>query len=85
MDCRPNGRQETIYLGKHRSDGFPRSPGRAAIQPDADLHALPLDDLIARQAAVVTAAELAGTLPGRSFMNERVAIALQLVHYCAVS
>jgi nicotinamidase-related amidase len=34
--------------------------------PDAELHALLLDDLIARQAAVVTTAEVAGALPGRS-------------------
>jgi nicotinamidase-related amidase len=34
--------------------------------PDAKLHAMLLDDLIARQAAVVPTAELAGALPGRS-------------------
>ena len=32
--------------------------------PDADLHAILLDTLIPRQAAVVTTAELAGALPG---------------------
>jgi nicotinamidase-related amidase len=34
--------------------------------PNAELHAMLLDDLIARQAAVVTTAELAGALPGKS-------------------
>jgi nicotinamidase-related amidase len=34
--------------------------------PDAELHAMLLDRVIARQAAVVTAAEFAGGLPGRS-------------------
>jgi nicotinamidase-related amidase len=34
--------------------------------PDAQLHTLLLDSVIARQAAVVTTAELAGALPGRS-------------------
>jgi nicotinamidase-related amidase len=34
--------------------------------PDAELHAMLLDDLIARQVAVVTTAELAGALPGSS-------------------
>jgi nicotinamidase-related amidase len=33
---------------------------------DAELHAMLLDTVIARQAAVVTTAELAGALPGRS-------------------
>lgn len=34
--------------------------------PDAELHAVLLDIVIAKQAAVVTTAELAGALPGRS-------------------
>jgi nicotinamidase-related amidase len=34
--------------------------------PDAELHAMLLDNLIARQATVVTTAELAGALSGRS-------------------
>jgi len=34
--------------------------------PDAELHAMLLDVVIARQAAVVTTAELADALPGRS-------------------
>jgi nicotinamidase-related amidase len=34
--------------------------------PDAQVHAMLLDRVIARQAAVVTTAELAGALPGRS-------------------
>jgi nicotinamidase-related amidase len=34
--------------------------------PDAEVHATLLDSVIARQAAVVTTAELAGALPGRS-------------------
>ncbi|WP_301787112.1 cysteine hydrolase family protein [Caballeronia sp. SEWSISQ10-4 2] len=34
--------------------------------PDADVHAMLLDVVIAKQAAVVTMAELAGALPGRS-------------------
>jgi nicotinamidase-related amidase len=34
--------------------------------PNAELHAMLLDNLIAKQAAVVTTAELAGALPGRS-------------------
>ena len=34
--------------------------------PDAELHAMLLDRVIARQAAVVTTAELAGALPGGS-------------------
>jgi nicotinamidase-related amidase len=34
--------------------------------PHAELHAMLLDNLIAKQAAVVTTAELAGALPGRS-------------------
>jgi nicotinamidase-related amidase len=34
--------------------------------PDAELHAMLLDRVIARQAAVVTTAELADALPGRS-------------------
>ncbi len=33
--------------------------------PDVELHAMLLDTVIARQAAVVTTAELAGALPGR--------------------
>ena len=33
--------------------------------PDAEVHAMLLDIVIAKQAAVVTAAELAGALPGR--------------------
>jgi nicotinamidase-related amidase len=37
--------------------------------PDAKLHALLLDVVIARQAAVVTAAQLAGALPGESSLN----------------
>src|ERR1700693_6406280 len=37
--------------------------------PDAELHAVLLDIDIARQAAVVTTAELAGALPGRSSRN----------------
>ena len=34
--------------------------------PDAEAHAMLLDKVIAKQAAVVTTAEFAGTLPGRS-------------------
>ena len=34
--------------------------------PDAEVHAMLLDRVIAKQAAVVTTAELAGALPGRS-------------------
>ena len=34
--------------------------------PHAELHAMLLDNLIAKQAAVVTTAEFAGALPGRS-------------------
>jgi nicotinamidase-related amidase len=34
--------------------------------PDAEVHAMLLDIVIAKQAAIVTAAELAGALPGRS-------------------
>jgi isochorismate hydrolase len=34
--------------------------------PDAELHAMLLDTVIATQAAVVTTAELAGALPCRS-------------------
>jgi len=34
--------------------------------PDAEVHAMLLDTVIARQAAVVTTAELAGALPGRA-------------------
>jgi nicotinamidase-related amidase len=34
--------------------------------PDAEVHAMLLDIVIAKQAAVVTTAELAGALPGRS-------------------
>jgi nicotinamidase-related amidase len=34
--------------------------------PDAEVHAMLLDTVIAKQAAVVTAAELAGALPGGS-------------------
>jgi nicotinamidase-related amidase len=34
--------------------------------PDAEAHAMLLDEVIAKQAAVVTTAEFAGTLPGRS-------------------
>ena len=34
--------------------------------PDAEVHAMLLDIVIAKQAAVVTAVELAGALPGRS-------------------
>jgi nicotinamidase-related amidase len=34
--------------------------------PDAEVHAMLLDTVIARQAAIVTTAELAGALPGRS-------------------
>ena len=34
--------------------------------PDAELHAMPLDTVIAKQAAVVTTAELAAALPGKS-------------------
>jgi hypothetical protein len=34
--------------------------------PDAEVHAMLLDIVIAMQAAVVTMAEFAGALPGRS-------------------
>jgi isochorismate hydrolase len=34
--------------------------------PDAEAHAMLLDIVIAKQAAVVTTAEFAGALPGRS-------------------
>ena len=34
--------------------------------PDAEVHAMLLDIVIAKQAAVVTTAEFAGALPGRS-------------------
>jgi nicotinamidase-related amidase len=34
--------------------------------PDAEVHAMLLDIVIPKQAAVVTTAELAGALPGRS-------------------
>jgi isochorismate hydrolase len=34
--------------------------------PDAEVHAMLLDIVIAKQAAVVTTAELASALPGRS-------------------
>jgi len=34
--------------------------------PDAEAHAMLLDKVIAKQAAVVTTAEFAGALPGRS-------------------
>ena len=34
--------------------------------PDAEVHAMLVDIVIAKQAAVVTTAELAGALPGRS-------------------
>jgi nicotinamidase-related amidase len=34
--------------------------------PDAEVHAMLLDIVIPKQAAVVTMAELAGALPGRS-------------------
>jgi hypothetical protein len=34
--------------------------------PDAEVHSMLLDIVIAKQAAVVTTAELAGALPGRS-------------------
>jgi hypothetical protein len=34
--------------------------------PDAQVHAMLIGSVIAKQAAVVTAAELAGALPGRS-------------------
>jgi nicotinamidase-related amidase len=34
--------------------------------PDGEVHAMLLDIVIAKQAAVVTTAEFAGTLPGRS-------------------
>jgi nicotinamidase-related amidase len=34
--------------------------------PDGEVHAMLLDNVIAKQAAIVTAAELAGALPGRS-------------------
>jgi isochorismate hydrolase len=34
--------------------------------PDAEVHAMMLDIVIAKQAAVVTTSELAGALPGRS-------------------
>jgi nicotinamidase-related amidase len=37
-----------------------------SADPDAQVHAMLLDSVIARQAAVVTTAELAGALPGRS-------------------
>jgi nicotinamidase-related amidase len=34
--------------------------------PDAEVHAMLLDIVIAKQAAIVTGAELAGALPGKS-------------------
>ncbi|MDB5636218.1 MAG: Isochorismatase hydrolase, partial [Bradyrhizobium sp.] len=34
--------------------------------PDGEVHAMLLDIVIAKQAAVVTTAEFAGALPGRS-------------------
>jgi nicotinamidase-related amidase len=39
--------------------------------PDAEVHAMLLDTVIAKQAAVVSMAELAGALPSQVFMNER--------------
>ena len=39
--------------------------------PDVELHAMLLDVVIAKQAAVVTTAEFAGALRSRGFMNER--------------
>ena len=37
-----------------------------ACRPSCGMHAMLLDIVIAKQAAVVTTAELAGALPGRS-------------------
>ena len=76
---RANGIDTLVLAGVHTS-GVVLSAVRHAVDldyrlivvrdccadPDAEVHAMLLDMVIAKQAAVVTTAELAGALPGRS-------------------
>jgi nicotinamidase-related amidase len=79
MLLRANGIDTLVLAGVHTS-GVVLSTVRHAgdldyrlvvvrdccADPDAQVHAMLLDSVIAKQAAVVTTAELAGALPGRS-------------------
>jgi hypothetical protein len=57
-----SGGQPVIGAGMNHATG---------ADPDAEVHAMLLDVVIAKQAAVVTTAELAGALPGRSNASDR--------------
>jgi nicotinamidase-related amidase len=78
-DFRANGIDTLVLAGVHTS-GVVLSAVRQAVDldyrlivvrdccadPDAEMHAMLLDIVIPTQAAVVTTAEFAGALPGRS-------------------
>ena len=61
-----------MVLQGHAGSRMPHHKSRLVVvrhycaDPDAELHAMLLAVVIAKQAAVVTMAELAGALPGRS-------------------
>lgn len=76
---RANGIDTLVLAGVHTSGGVLSTVRHAGdldyrlvvvrdccADPDAELHAVLLDIVIAKQAAVVTTAEVAGALPGRS-------------------
>jgi nicotinamidase-related amidase len=79
---RANGIDTLVLAGVHTS-GVVLSTVRQAVDldyrlvvvrdccadPDAEVHTMLLNIVIAKQAAVVTTAELADALPGRSYLN----------------
>jgi hypothetical protein len=61
-----------MVLQGHAGSRIPHHKSRLVVvrdycaDPDAEVHAMLLDVVIAKQAAVVTMAEFAGALPGKS-------------------